>query len=94
MLKHVFIDAKDKNVANFMVFGDSTDHKLYYSEGTTKVQVSKADLNDAFMKGMLIICTDSTNGVFEVPVKVSANKAYTMGTVSTAIDFVEWEAAL
>lgn len=90
--KIVFDDAKDKNVANYVAFGDSSDHKLYYSEGEGKVQVSQADLNDAFLKGRLLICTNSADGVYEVAVKVAANKVSTMGTASSAVAFVEWTA--
>lgn len=92
MLKPVYDQLKDKNIANYVVYADSTDSKLYDGVGTGKKQVEQAALLDAFLKGRLLICTDAENGVFEVAVKVSANKAYTMGTVSTAVAFVEWAA--
>lgn len=96
MIKVIFDDAKDKNVANYVIFGDSEDGKLYYSEGEGKVQVSQADLKDFFLKGRLLICVDSENGAYAEAVKVVGNKAYTMNSATvetvTTISMVEWAA--
>lgn len=77
MLEKIYDQSKDLFVANYLIYGDSTDQKLYYSDEEDKVQVSEADLKDAFLKGRLVICT--SEGVFEVAVKINGNKAYTVG---------------
>lgn len=52
----IFDDAKDKNVANVVFYGDTTDNKLYLeATGATKTQVKESELQDAFLKGRLII---------------------------------------
>jgi hypothetical protein len=58
MLEIIYNDAKDQYVANFVAYGKAADSKLYYdAEYTT--QVKKADAEDAFMKGRLLIKTAS-----------------------------------
>lgn len=83
--------SKDEHVRAVVVFAKAEDSKLYVDNKFT-TQLEEADLNELFLKGLLLICTDEENSVYEKAVKVSANKAYTMGTVSTAIAFVEWSA--
>lgn len=92
-MKHIFQQAKDKNVRSYVIYGDTTDSKLYYSTGDGKVQVTQADLQDAFKKNMLII-NDGTNLL--AAVKVKDNKAYTLAMTgevgSQVMSFVEWTA--
>lgn len=89
-----FDDARDKNVANYVVYGKSADHKLYYDlTVTTPVQVTQADVEDAFAKGRLIIVTD--DGMFAAinvveNVVLTAAMAGTLG--SEVITGVEWAA--
>lgn len=90
-MKKIFDDAKDKNVATFVVYGDTTDNKLYLTAtGATKVQVTQAELEDAFNKRrLLIVVGDATF----VPVSIAANKVKTIDVVSEAVALVEWAAA-
>lgn len=90
-MKKIFDDAKDKNVATFVVYGDTTDNKLYLTAtGATKVQVKQAELEDAFNKRrLLIVVGDATF----VPVSIAANKVKTIDIVSEAVALVEWTAA-
>lgn len=87
----VLEQSKDEHVRTVVVFAKAEDSKLYVDNEFT-TQLKEADLNELFIKGLLLICTDEENSVYEKAVKVSANKAYTMGTVSSAVAFVEWAA--
>lgn len=95
MLKPIYDQSKDKNVANYVVFAKAADSKLYKEAAFTN-QVEEAELNDAFLKGRLVVCLDAENGVYAVAVKVSANKAYTLAMTgvspSEVMSFVEWAA--
>lgn len=77
-LKHIYIDGNDKYVGNYLVFGKASDSKLYVDEAFTE-QVSQADLQEAFLKGLLLIQVGTD--VFK-PVKVAANKAVVIDVVS------------
>ena len=88
-MERVFDDANDKNVASYVIYGNSTDSKLYYTSGDGAVQVSEADLADIFAKGRVIVKSGTAS--FAV-VKVTGNKAYTVDEVSSAIALVEWSA--
>lgn len=89
----VFDDARDKNVANFIVDGKAADGKLYYDlTATTPVQVTQADVEDAFKKGRLIVSTSA--GLFQA-LAVVGNKVLTAsmaGSPTAAITGTEWEA--
>lgn len=91
--KRVFDDARDKNVANFIVDGKAADGKLYYDlTATTPVQVKQADVEDAFKKGRLIISTSA--GLFQA-LAVVGNKVLTAsmaGSPTPAITGTEWAA--
>jgi hypothetical protein len=88
-MKKIFKDAKDKNVGKYVVYGDSTDNKLYYTTDENKEQVTEEDLNDAFVRGGLVIVVGDATFV---PVSVEANVAKTVDTVSSAVALVEWAA--
>lgn len=90
-MKKIFDDAKDKNVATFVVYGDTTDNKLYLTAtGDNKVQVKQVELEDAFNKRrLLIVVGDATF----VPVSIAANKVKTIDVVSNAVSLIEWAAA-
>ena len=77
-LEHIYIDGNDKYVGNYRVYGKSADSKLYVDAALTE-QVSQADLQEAFLKGLLLIQVG--NDVFR-PVKVAANKAVVIDVVS------------
>ena len=89
-MKKIFDDAKDKNVANVVFYGDETDNKLYYeASGSTKTQVTQADLEDAFKKGRLIVAVGDN---MYTPVKVAANKVTVADIVSNAVALVDYTA--
>lgn len=89
-MKKVYDDANDKNVASYIVYGDSTDNKLYHeSTGSTKTQVTEAELNDLFTKRRLIIVSGD---VVYSPVKVEGNVATCINVSSDTIVKVEFEA--
>lgn len=87
-LKHIYIDGNDKYVGNYLVFGKASDSKLYVDEALTE-QVSQADLQEAFLKGLLLIQVG--NDVFK-PVKVAANKAVVIDVVSGSATAKEFAA--
>lgn len=90
--KKIFDDARDKNVANFVVYGKAADSKLYYDLTVdTPVQVKQADIEDAFNKGRLIIMNSTTA---LVPLALSGNKVLTasMSGSPAAITGTEWAA--
>lgn len=88
-MERVFDDANDKNVASYVVYGKSSDKKLYYTTAENAEQVTEADLANFFSKGRLIVKVSTASYAV---VKVSANKAYTVDEVSSAIALVEWTA--
>lgn len=88
-MKKLFIDAKDKYVAKYVIYGDTTDNKLYYSTGEDKEQVTQKDLEDAFVRGGLVIVVGDASFI---PVSIAANKVKTVDIVSNAVALVEWTA--
>lgn len=87
----VFDDARDKNVANFVVYAKTSDSKLYYDlTATTPVQVTQADIEDAFAKGRLIVVDE--DGASLVPFAIKANKVTTAKLVSSTLTATEWAA--
>lgn len=54
MLKKFYEQGKDLHVANYVAYGKTADHKLYADEAY-KETVTKAEIEDAFKKGRLVI---------------------------------------
>lgn len=73
----IFDDAKDKNVANIVVYAKSADNKIYLESAFT-TQVKQAELEDAFNKGRLIVMVGT---VATAPLYVNANK---VGVISAS----------
>lgn len=73
----IFDDAKDKNVANVVVYAKSADSKIYLESAYT-TQVKQAELEDAFNKGRLIVMVGD---VAAAPIYVNANK---VGVISAS----------
>lgn len=87
-MNKVYDDAKDKNVANFVVYAKAADSKVYYEAAYT-TQVTQADLEDAFKKGRLIVM----NGTVALsPVALDANKVATIDVSGTTVTGAEWAA--
>ena len=91
MLEIIYNDAKDEHVANFVVYGKAADSKLYYDAGC-KTQVSKADAEDAFSKGRLLVKT--ATGI-SAAVGVAGAKVLTvaMSGSPAALTGTEWAVA-
>lgn len=94
MLKKIYFNNKENECANFVVFANATDGKLY-EEATFTNQVKQADLERIFAIGKLLINLGEDAGL-AIPVKVVANKAYTMNSATvetvTTVSMVEWAA--
>ena len=69
----VWNDAKDKNVAARIFFGNTTDN-LLYNDAEFTVQAQEEDVTDAFLKGVLVV---QVGTAFEAPLKVAANEVTT-----------------
>lgn len=82
-------NAKDLHVRVRTVYGKAADHKLYYDSKYT-TQVTKADAEDAFKKGMLLI-VDTTTTL--VPVAMTGTTVKTVAGSSTAATLVDWAVA-
>lgn len=86
----IFDQAKDKNVANVVVFGKSEDSKLYYEAAYTN-QVDQAFAEDAFLKGRLIIKVGED---YVYPTSLASHKIKTIDVSAveseTSASFVEW----
>lgn len=85
-MNKIFDQAKDKYVANFVVYGKDADKKLYYADDYAE-QVTQADAEDAFLKGRLIIAT-STGYVY--PVSLASHKIKTIDVSGSTASAVEW----
>ena len=59
MMNVIMEHANDLHVRTYVVYGKAADHKLYYEEDY-KTQVTKADAENAFTKGMLQIVDTTT----------------------------------
>lgn len=84
-MNRIYEQAKDLHVRNNVVYGN-TDNKIYYDAAYTD-QVTQPDLEDAFIKGALLI-DDGTNKL--VPVVLAGNIVKTIGESGS----VSWEALI
>lgn len=92
-MQAIYDDAKDKNIANYVFYGNTTDSKLYYSTAEDAEQVKEEDLLDAFQKGRAVVAVvgDDSTAYYAVT-KVEGNKAYTLDVVETVVTVTEWAA--
>lgn len=93
-MKVIYDQAKDKNVATYVFDGKISDSKLYYDlTKTTPVQVEQDDLEDAFLKGRVIVSVNNSGVVTNYAVvAVVGNKAKTVDLVSSSVTVTEWTA--
>ena len=89
----LFMNADGKNVAAFVVYGDTADSKIYDGTGASKEQIAEADLVAAFKNGRVLVAIvgQSATDYLEV-VKVSGNKASTVDLESSTVTVTEWAA--
>ena len=92
----IYQDAKDKNVASVIIYKKSAQTKAYADEACT-VQLTTAELKDAFIKGAVIKLED---GAFVKPIKydetASIGSVYYIkpnGTTATSADIASLVAA-
>ena len=55
MLDNTFEKGSQVHVGSIIVYGDTTDSKLYDKAGTGKVQVKQAVVEQAFLAGKLVV---------------------------------------
>lgn len=79
MLKKFYEQGKDLHVANYMAYGKTSDHKLYADEAY-KETVTKAEIEDAFKKGRLVIIEGAN---YLVPIAYGTTGAVTVVADST-----------
>lgn len=80
--------SKDQNVGAYIVFAKAADSKLYKEAAYTN-QLTEAELQENFKKGLLVVCVGDDE--YAVPVHVNANKAYIVSASTTAA-VTEWAA--
>lgn len=85
-IERVWNQAKDEHVAAYVVYGKTG--KIYYDSANTE-QVTKADMEDAFRKGRLMV-NDGTNLL--VVVSMANGKCKTVGMGASAVELTEWAA--
>lgn len=85
-MKTIYEDAKDLNIRKFVVYGKTADKKLYY-ESDFKTQVTQADAEDAFKKGMLLVMDTTT---MLVPVSMAGTTVKTVAEASSAVSLTSW----
>ena len=76
MLNKLYEQGKDLHVANYVAYGQTSDHKLY-ADKACKETVTTAEIEDAFKKGRLVIVEDAN---YLVPVACSNAGVVTVST--------------
>ena len=87
-MERIYDQAKDVNVATYVLYAKTADKKLYLEPSYT-TKVSKDELADAFKKGRLLIF-DGTN--YLVAISMAGGKVKTVGMGSSAVELTEWSA--
>jgi len=89
-MSKIFEDANDQHVRNIIVYGKTSDYKLYTTSAKT-TQVAQAVVEDAFAKGMLLV---QEGDVLRVPIALNGNKVITAALAGSpaAITGVAWTA--
>ncbi len=88
-MEKIFEDANEQHVRNFVVYAKSADNKLYY-EADHKTQVTKADAENAFKKGVLLV-NDGTS--LYAPIAMTGANVKTIDLVSTTVTVTSWATA-
>ena len=87
-MERIYDQAKDVHVASYVLYAKTADKKLYLEPSYT-TKVSKAELEDAFKKGRLLIF-DGTN--YLVAISMHGGKVKTIGMGASAVELTEWAA--
>ena len=88
MLNKFYEQGKDLHVANHMAYGKTADHKLYADEAY-KETVTKAEIEDAFKKGRLVIIEGAN---YLVPVAFGTTGVITV-TAGDTVKTQAWTAS-
>lgn len=88
MLNKLYEQGKDLHVANYVAYGKTADHKLYADEDYNET-VTKAEIEDAFKKGRLVIMEDAN---YLVPVAFGATGVITVVITVVAGETVKTQA--
>lgn len=88
MLKKFYEQGKDLHVANYVAYGKTADHKLYADEAY-KETVTKAEIEDAFKKGRLVIIEGAN---YLVPVAFGTTGVITV-TAGDTVKTQSWTAS-
>lgn len=88
MLNKFYEQGKDLHVANYMAYGKTVDHKLYADSGL-KETVTKAEIEDAFKKGRLVIIEGAN---YLVPVAFGTTGVITV-TAGDTVKTQAWAAS-
>jgi len=87
-MEMIFQDAKDKYVTAVVVYGKTSDSKLYV-DADYSAQVEQAVVEDAFAKNVLLVKVGTAS---YRPVKVAANKVLVLDLASGAVAATEFTA--
>ena len=100
MLQNIFEKGSQVHVGSIVVYGDTTDSKLYDKAGTGKTQVKQAVVEQAFLAGKLVVAIpgDGATAYYKAiavdGVKVLTGfKDSTSVSGKTVMGVVEWAAA-
>ena len=85
-MEKIYQNFCDTNVCSYVVYGKTSDHKLYVDEAC-KTEAVKSEVIDAFEKGMLIIVEGSNK---LVPVAMTATKFVTVSVSASTVSGTEW----
>ena len=87
-MEMIFQDAKDKYVTAVVVYGKTSDSKLYV-DADYSAQVEQAVVEDAFAKNVLLVKVGTAS---YRPVKIAANKVLVLDLSSGAVAATEFTA--
>ena len=85
-MKTIYENSKDQHIRKLVVYGKTADKKLYY-ESDFKTQVTQADAEDAFKKGMLLIMDTTT---MLIPVSMASTTVKTVAEASSSVSLTSW----
>lgn len=87
-MEMIFQDAKDKYVTAVVVYGKTSDSKLYV-DADYSAQVEQAVVEDAFAKNVLLVKVGTAS---YRPVKVAANKVLVLDLSQGSVAATEFAA--
>lgn len=86
----IFDDAIDDHVRAYVVYGKTADKKLYVDKEMKTTQATKAEVEDAFKKGALLIVAGSD---YLKAVSMTGTTVKTVAMGSSAVELTSWTVA-